>query len=169
MPWSNEWKERVLMDELELQSRNVIQRSMWWSMGTGLVPLPLLDIAVVTGLQLSMLSELAGIYGVPFAKDRVKSILSALLGSIIPIRLAHGKLITALRFVPVVGQIVGVLCEPVFLGASTYAVGRVFTQHFAAGGTFLDFEPARVKSYFREEFEKGRAAASRMGTAPAQA
>jgi uncharacterized protein (DUF697 family) len=159
--------EKIQMDELELQSRNVINRSMWWSMGTGLVPLPLLDIAVVTGIQLSMLSELAGIYGVPLAKDRVKSILSALLGSIIPVRLAHGKLITALRFVPVIGQIAGVLSEPVFLGASTYAVGRVFTQHFAAGGTFLDFDPVKVKTYFREEFEKGRTAASQMGTARA--
>jgi hypothetical protein len=45
---------------------------------------------------------------------------------------------------------------PVFAGAATYAIGKVFIQHFEAGGTLLDFEPAKVREHFRQQFEKGR-------------
>jgi hypothetical protein len=41
-------------------------------------------------------------------------------------------------------------------GASTYAIYKVFVQHFESGGTFLDLEPAKVKSYFSEQFAKGK-------------
>ena len=49
---------------------------------------------------------------------------------------------------------------PVFAGASTYAIGKVFIQHFESGGTFLDFEPAKVRAYFSQQFDKGRDLAS---------
>jgi len=47
---------------------------------------------------------------------------------------------------------------PAVAGASTYAVGQVFIQHFESGGTFLDFDPEKVKGYFAEQFEKGKLA-----------
>ena len=40
-------------------------------------------------------------------------------------------------------------------GASTYAVGRVFIQHFESGGTFLTLDPDKVKAHYRAEFERG--------------
>lgn len=40
-------------------------------------------------------------------------------------------------------------------GAITYAIGQVFIQHFESGGTFLDFDPKKVKEYFMEQFEEG--------------
>ena len=60
----------------------------------------------------------------------------------------------------VAGSIVGRLTMPVFAGASTYAIGQVFIQHFESGGTFLDFEPAKVREYFRRQFGRGRDLAS---------
>ena len=45
---------------------------------------------------------------------------------------------------------------PAAAGASTYAVGQVFIQHFESGGTFLDFDPDKVKAYFAEQVEKGK-------------
>jgi hypothetical protein len=32
----------------------------------------------------------------------------------------------------------------------------VFVQHFESGGTFLDLDPAKVKAYFSEQFERGK-------------
>jgi len=32
----------------------------------------------------------------------------------------------------------------------------VFVQHFESGGTFLDLDPDKVKSYFSEQFAKGK-------------
>ena len=34
--------------------------------------------------------------------------------------------------------------------ASTWAVGQVFTQHFETGGTFLTFDPERMKAHYAE-------------------
>jgi hypothetical protein len=40
--------------------------------------------------------------------------------------------------------------------AFTYAVGKVFLQHFASGGTFLDFDPKTVREYFAKMFDEGK-------------
>jgi hypothetical protein len=61
--------------------------------------------------------------------------------------------------IPVVGTLLGGVAMPVLSGASTYAVGKVFIQHFASGGTFLTFDPAAVREYFMQELENGRLAA----------
>ena len=34
-------------------------------------------------------------------------------------------------------------------------IGKLFTQHFASGGTFLDFHPEAVREHFYAEFQKG--------------
>jgi lipoate-protein ligase A len=47
-------------------------------------------------------------------------------------------------------------------GAATYAIGRVFIQHFESGGTFLDFNPEKVREYFKEQFERGKGVASEL-------
>jgi hypothetical protein len=49
---------------------------------------------------------------------------------------------------------------PALALASTVAVGRVFLQHFEAGGTLLDFDPEKMKSYFEAEFNKARTGAA---------
>ncbi|MCP4106117.1 MAG: hypothetical protein GY749_11350 [Desulfobacteraceae bacterium] len=45
---------------------------------------------------------------------------------------------------------------PVAASASTYALGKIFIQHFASGGTFLTFDPEKVKAYYAEMFEDGK-------------
>ena len=55
---------------------------------------------------------------------------------------------------------VGGITVGVFASASTYAVGRVFIQHFASGGTFLDFKPEEVRDFFNAEFKKTQAEAA---------
>jgi len=155
------------VEEQNLQAKTVVSRYVWWSLAAGLVPVPVFDFVAVTGVQVKMLSDLAKVYGVPFKKDRVKNVVAALLGAVIPVRLGQTRVATMLRFVPLVGTVTGIITEPVLLGASTYAVGRVFTQHFASGGTFLDFDPAEVKAHFMREFEQGKTAVTAAPAATA--
>jgi hypothetical protein len=44
------------------------------------------------------------------------------------------------------------IAQPTLSSACTYAVGKVFIQHFSSGGTFLTFSPARVREYFGQLF-----------------
>ena len=38
-----------------------------------------------------------------------------------------------------VGTVIGALTMPVVSAGATYVIGKVFIQHFASGGTLLDF------------------------------
>src|SRR6185295_2119591 len=117
------------------------------------------DLAAVFAVQLKMVSTLSKQYGIPFAHDRGKAIIGSLVGGAVPA--AGGPpLASAIKAIPVVGTTVGVIALPAVAGASTYAVGKVFIQHFESGGTFLDFNPDQVRTYYTEEFEKGRASTS---------
>jgi uncharacterized protein (DUF697 family) len=149
------------MDLQESQARRIITRHMWLAMGAGLLPLAFLDYAMITGVQLRMLRQLSHNYQVPFSQDRGKTIIAALLGTIIPFSLTNA-LTSVLKMVPIAGPVIGGMSVAVFAGATTYAIGKIFLQHFESGGTFLDLEPATVREHFRQEFVKGQTLARDM-------
>lgn len=148
------------MSEKQQQAIKTVKTYMAWSMGAGLIPVPFLDLITVSGVQLKMLAELSKIYGVPFQKSRVKAIVGALLGSAVPSALGTASLM--LKAVPGIGVLAGVPAMVVFCGASAWALGKVFIQHFESGGTFLNFNPDEVREYFKTQFEEGRHVAATM-------
>ena len=152
------------MSEREQKAIKTVKNYMWWSMGAGLIPVPFLDLVAVSGVQLKMLAELSSQYGIPFQESRVKAIVGSLLGSIVPGTLAFGAAGSMIKAVPGVGALAGAPAMVLFCGASAWALGKVFIQHFESGGTFLNFEPEQVKEYFKAQFEEGRAMAATMKT-----
>jgi uncharacterized protein (DUF697 family) len=66
--------------------------------------------------------------------------------------------------IPVVGSVLGLVTTPMVASASTYALGKIFIQHFESGGTFLDFDPSKVKTHFSQQFEKGKTIVSEKKT-----
>ena len=106
-----------------------------------------------------MISDLAKQYGQKFSRDSGKAVLGSLLGGTVP-AVAGPVAASALKGLPVIGQAVGAAAMPGVAGASTYAVGKVFIQHFESGGTMLDFDPDRVRAYYAQEFEKARTGTS---------
>jgi len=131
----------------EPDALKIVHRYMWWSAGTGLIPLPGVDLVALTTVQVLMLRKLCELYEIPFSQQWGKSLVTALVGGLTP---------SYLKAIPGIGTLVGVITGPIFNVASSYAVGRVFTQHFESGGTMLTFDPAKMKGYFREYFETGR-------------
>lgn len=130
------------------------------AMSAGFVPLPILDLVAVSGVQLNLLRELGDLYGVPFTENRVKSLVTSLLGGIGSTSLAVASVGSVAKVVPGLGPALGMVTLPVIAGAVTYAVGKVFTQHFESGGTFLTFDSLDARSGFQREFEKGKATLS---------
>jgi len=150
------------MEEKEISAKKIVNNYMWWSMGAGLIPVPLVDLAAVSGVQLKMLKDMSDIYGIKFSENKGKSIVSALLGSIVPNSLSVGSMGSLLKMVPFIGSVLGGLSMSLFSGAATYAIGKVFIQHFEAGGTFLDFDPIKVKDYFQNLYAEGQTVAREM-------
>lgn len=131
----------------------IIKNHMYGAIAVGLVPVPAVDMVALTGVQLNMLRKLAKTYDIPFSRDKGKNIIAALAGGGIPVASA-GPLMSLAKTIPVVGQTVGSLSMSAVAGATTYAVGKVFLQHFASGGTFLDFDPDKVRDYYSEKFKE---------------
>lgn len=139
----------------------IIRRHVYVSAGVGLIPLPLVDIAGLTGVQLLMLKKIAKEYGVPFSEGTVKNILLSLFGGVFPP--AHASLLASLiKVIPGVGQTAGITSMPILAGATTYAVGMLFASHFAWGGDFTDFDAEKVKEDYAKWFEKGKKVAEEM-------
>ena len=144
------------MADETIRAEAIIKKYMYLSMGAGLIPLPVIDMAAVLGLQLRMVARLAQEYKQDFSRDKGKAFIASLVGGSVPA--AGGPAVGSLiKRVPIIGQTVGVLAMPALAGASTYAVGKVFAQHFASGGTFLTFNPAAVDKHYEEHFATGKA------------
>lgn len=136
---------------LEKLSKNHVLASM----GVGLIPLPLVDMVALTGIQLDMIRKISAEYDIPFRQDLGKSIISSLMGGFLPVTLGCA-IASMIKFIPLIGQTTGAVTMPVVSGAATYAIYKVFVQHFESGGTFLNLDPSKVKSYFSEQFAKGK-------------
>lgn len=153
--------ESAVIEELSDQQKDsaadrTIIKYAGGSMAVGLVPIPLADIAALTGIQLKLVHSLSKIYGVEFNKNSGKAAIYSLLGGIAPVSMALPIAASMAKFVPVVGQLLSYSTMSVLGGGSTYAIGNVFKQHFASGGTFLTFNPDAVRDYFTEKFEEGK-------------
>ena len=128
-----------------------------YTLGTaaaGLLPLPLVDLVAFSVLQGQMLKSLAKIYEVEFSEQRARIITGALLSSVTSISVARqtGLLVgSLLKPLPGVGLIAGAALMPATSGASTYALGKVFIQHFETGGTLLDFDPEKMRGYYERQ------------------
>jgi uncharacterized protein (DUF697 family) len=134
----------------------IVDRWVRWSFGAGLVPVPFFDLAAVAAVQLKMLRSLSEVYKVPFAENDGKILLTSLLGGIVPTNLAWGPLRSLVKAIPFVGPVIGMATMPLFSASSTFAVGKVFIEHFETGGTFLDFDPAKMGDYFTQQYREGR-------------
>lgn len=132
-------------------ANTIIKNHMVWSMGAGFIPVPFVDLIAVTAIQLDMIRQLSRVYDVDFKETSGKAIITSLSGTSIA-RMGS----RAVKFIPGVGSILGGVTLAVLSGASTYAIGEVFKNHFDSGGTFLDFDASRLKRMYDEKFEKGK-------------
>ena len=138
-------------DDLFPGAMNIVYTYSAVSAATGLIPIPLVDMAGFMTTQLLMLRKLSALYGIPFDSQRSKSAIAVLASGINSAYLAA----SSSKLIPFIGAF-SVAAMPAVNGALSYAVGRVFIQHFASGGTFLDFDPEKVRSFFEEQFRAGK-------------
>ena len=140
------------------QSDKVIRNHIAWSMGAGLIPIPIADIFAVSAIQLDMVKQLARTFDVDFRETEGKALIASLVGSSIARVMAGG----AAKIIPGLGSVIGGGAMAILSGASTYALGEVFREHFETGGTFLDFDVDRVRKVYNDKFEKGKEVAKNV-------
>ena len=132
-------------------AHQIVRQHVLWAAGAGLVPIPLVDIAAVTAIQLDMLKQLSTHYQMPYSESEGKAWVSALAGGIAA-RLGAN----ALKFIPGIGSLLGGAAMSAMSGASTYAIGQVAISQFASGRNFAAMDPDAAKRAYQHHFEKGK-------------
>jgi len=158
--------------EREAEASKLVERFSLWSGAAGLIPVPLIDIAAVGGLQIELVRRLSQVYGVPFSENRGRSIVASIAGSLLPASAATTTtmgVVSALKFLPGLGTAVAVLSMPAFSACATYVVGKVFMKHFEMGGTLLDFNLPDYREFIKtqkDKFQSRRAGSAAPPAAP---
>ena len=150
----NERKEDE--DNRLLQANEIVAYHVQWSLGLGLVPIPLIDAVAILITQVRMLKKLSDHYGIACSENHVKILVTSLIGGTNSGLIGGKFLISMTKLVPGIGTFIGITAMSALSGSITYAVGQVFIQHFESGGTFLDFDPKKVRAYFMAQFEEGK-------------
>lgn len=134
----------------------IVKRHVLMATAASCIPVPLVDMAAVMGFQLMMIKELSEHYGIKFSENRVKNIIGSLIGSFGAAPVLTPLAVSAVKWIPGFGMLASLLAMPGVAAASTYALGKVFVQHFASGGTFLDFNPEKTRAYYEQQFREAQ-------------
>nr|VFK23706.1 MAG: Uncharacterized conserved protein, DUF697 family [Candidatus Kentron sp. LPFa] len=151
--------ERLKRDN---EVEKIIRHHVAASSAIGLIPIPLFDMAALVPVQVNLIRKIAKAYGVPFMKNKVRTIVTSLIGAVLPTTLTPTIVASLSKAIPVVGQTASVLTMPILAGAATHATGRVFVLHFESGGTFLNFNVEKAKERYAEMFKEGKEVAAEM-------
>ena len=137
-------------DDRRARAAKLVERFSLWSGAAGIIPVPFVDLAAIGGIQIELLRRISKIYGVPFSKNRGKAVIAGLAGSMIPASSGIGAA-SLLKSVPIVGSAIGAIAMPVLSAGATYAIGMAFIQHFATGGTLLDFNVRDYREFINAQ------------------
>lgn len=150
--------EVVAVDDRERLAEEIIRSHMMWSLGSGLIPIPLVDLTAVTALQTSMLEQLADLYEVDeYSRSSGKSFVSALVGTGLA---SIGA--SLVKTIPVVGTLVGAIAMPVSAAASTYGLGQAAVRQFSSGRSLVDVDMGEAREVYDEALDEGQALAEAM-------
>nr|WP_294510421.1 DUF697 domain-containing protein [uncultured Rhodopila sp.] len=145
-----------------LAADSIIKKYVIAGVATSTIPLPLIDVAAVFAVQLRMIQKLAQLNGKPFAEQAVRSTVTSLAGGVLGYGAGAAVAISFARFIPGIGTALGIASLPVAVGASTFAIGRVYQKHFdGSTPVFFDLSEPKVAEYFREQFDLGNAFVAR--------
>lgn len=145
------------MSQAKVQAEGIVQKHVLWSMGMGAIPIPFLDTIAVSAMQYEMLKQVSNLYGFEMSENMGKSLISMLAGGTL-VRMGA----SAVKTIPIIGSFLGGGAMVVLSGASTYAIGSVFVQHFESGGDLFDIDTEKFKNFYKEKFEQGKEYAAEM-------
>lgn len=126
------------------------------SLGVGLIPSFVVEVASVAAIEVKLIQDLAKIYDFPVPHKLVAyKILISLVGSLGPFYLA-AKLKSGVKSVPLAGHAFYAGFLALTNGAAVYAVGKIFQEHYESGGTFLSSKNSTLQRFYKDKFAEGK-------------
>lgn len=130
----------------DLYARQALPRILGYSTlaaTAGAIPIPLLDLFILPGIQSHMIFQLANFYGQPLSAKRFLELAST-LGLGILLRQASREVV---KFIPYVGSVAG----GAVAGASTFALGKAFCYYYSAIHQGHVPQPEELRRYYQEQ------------------
>jgi uncharacterized protein (DUF697 family) len=115
----------------------IVDRYAVYSAVGGIVPLPLVNVAGITGLIVRMVKVLSDHYGVAFEKDRARAIVVGFVAGAMPSGLGSVASSTLTYLMPH-SALAGLAVSSVTAAACTRSIGRIFVEHFENGAALAD-------------------------------
>lgn len=141
------------MNNVSKKSDELIKKYVFQSGVTGFIPIPFMDALGLMGVQQLMLYDLSKLYNVPYSKASAKTWITGLTSGLTS-QAVRPMMGSALKLIPGIGTLAGGASMALLGGASTYAIGKVFQQHFEDGGTLENFDIEIGKETFEAEYQK---------------
>ncbi len=145
----------LLFESRSAIAENMIKTHIITGMALGLIPLPVLDMMALSGVQANLLRLLCHHYQVEFDDQLSKCIVSSMLRGALPV-LTMLSLSSITKIIPGIGTLGGGISMALLVGATVYATGQVFVRHFESGGSLQDFHYKHWQLFFQQEFEEGK-------------
>jgi uncharacterized protein (DUF697 family) len=122
-------------------ARKLIERHGAYAAVGGLSPLPIANVAGVAAVVVHMLKQLSTLYGVPFERDRTRSLVISLVGGAVPTGLGTAAA-TTLGYIIPGAAFAGLAVSALTAGALTRSIGLVFVESFERESDSLDLAEA---------------------------
>ncbi len=140
---------------------SLIRKHVLWASGAGLIPIPLADVAAVTGVQINMLRDLTKLHGSELSESVLQSFVTALTGGMLA-RIGA----SAIKAIPGIGTLLGGASMSIMSGASTYAVGHVAKKHLESGGNLATVDLDKAKREYGSAYDRGKDFVTKLKNQP---
>jgi uncharacterized protein (DUF697 family) len=118
------------------------------------LPLPVLDLVLLSGIQSRMVYHLAEVYQKPLTGKHFLDIAST-LGMGMLLRQGSRML---LKYIPYFGPVFGSVTSGTLAGASTFALGKAFCYYYQAVHQGHVPQPEELRRYYRRQLADARRA-----------
>ena len=128
------------------------------SFGTGFVPLPFADAALLVPTQITMIAAITAVYGLKISKSTMTAIVASLAGTSGATVLGKSIVSNLLKMIPGVGTVVGGMISGSTAAALTTALGGAYIaiMEMLIKGEISesDLKSGKLKSLIKDIYEK---------------
>ena len=132
-----------------------------WAAASGGIPVPLIDMAIITGVQVRLVASLADLYGVSISKHRARLALLSITGGGTAVAAGGVAKIALPGTISLVGSasksaigfgtVLGSIAIGAFAYSSTILIGRLFMDAFEKSISFTKTEVDNIAEKYSEE------------------
>jgi len=146
--------KNVLPDISLEEITKIIATSSAQASAIAILPVPIIDIAGVTFVQVKMVNEIAEKYGIKQG-DKSKLIISSLASNLLArlITTATEELAASAKVDKLLGE---TLIKATISGFVTTITGEIYAHHFKNGGTLNDISIDSIIDYFKRQLNSDR-------------